>query len=112
MSKVSVVDEFKQKYSPDYKGLKFKTEAEFDKWLKEKAVYYIELEDTGQDLMGFWMDGGGEILQTKIPSIGMLYCSKLVDLYSLEVGRELPISHPERMETEFIDYIVKEIKEL
>jgi len=109
---VVVIDEFKQKYRPEYKGLKFKTEAEFDKWLEEKAAYYISLEDQGQDFIGLWIDEGGEILQTKIPSIGMIYCSKLVDLFNLEVGRGLPISNPEKMETNFLIYNVSEVKEL
>jgi hypothetical protein len=99
----------KQKYIAEYKDLRFKTEREYRKWLKDKTAFYIEFEDQGQDLTGLWIDEGGEILQTKLPSLGRVFNGKMVLISDLRVGAKAGNFDPATKEFNKFRYIVTKV---
>lgn len=107
-----MVDESKQKYAPQHKDLRFKTEAEFNKWLEATARYHVKLEDQGQDLLGLWLDEGGEIIYTDIPQMGGAFNGQLISLFNLQKGEPPEIMDVKAMANRQLRYSVTKIEVL
>lgn len=107
-----MIDESKQKYKAEFKDLRFKTEAEFEKWKKKTAAYHVTLEDQGQDLLGLWLDAGGEVIYTDIPSMGKVFNGELVDLFNLVVDEPPEFMDVKAMANRPLRYPATEIEVL
>ncbi len=73
-----------------YKSLKFATDKEFYAWLKEKTRTEIELKDLGHDLIKFWIDEHGEILDCNAHQ--HMYIGKFITNESFKIGDALLIN--------------------
>lgn len=91
-----------------YKDVKFKTESDFQQWLKEKAKFKIEFRDYGQDMTEMWIDEHGEILYTDMQST--IWCSKFVDVEKITVGSGIRMNIKGKFKE--MDFVVKSCKEL
>lgn len=99
-----------QKFAPEFRDLRFKTEEEFTAWLEAHKAYYVKLEDQGQDFIGFWLDKGGEIIYTNIASMGGPFNGSLIDLDRLKVGRPPEIMDVAAMANRPLRYKVTKIE--
>lgn len=69
---------------PQYADLKFKTEAEFQKWLNKLFAFKIEFVDTGRDLQQIWIADTGEILHSNAQT--SIWVGKFVRIDKVKVG--------------------------
>lgn len=107
-----MIDDSKQKYKAEFKELRFKIKSDFDAWLKKTAVYHVHLEDQGQDLLGLWLDAGGEVIYTDIPQMGKVFNGSLIDLFQLAVGEPPEIMLVEQQANTPLRYPATEIEVL
>ena len=110
MKSVKSINDLKQGYEPAYKSKKFKTEKDFDVWLKKIARYKIVFKDVGQDCLEWFIDKRGEVIHSKFQA--SVWNGGMVDLFNLEIGKEIGVMEPFKMRTRFYDFIVEEIIKL
>lgn len=92
-------------FTPKYKDLKFKSEKEFKKWLKEKATRHIEFVDNGQDLTEIWVDDEGEILHCHYQSA--IWCGIFIRISTLRKGKGIDMWFPDNKNYKVMDFIVE-----
>lgn len=102
------IDEKKQKYKSAYRDLKFKSKKHFQVWLNKITKYEISFVDKGQDCLKWFLDEGGEVLNSNLQS--SVWNGELVDLFSLEAGKGIEIMDVENQRNEVLDFIVEKIK--
>lgn len=102
------IDEKKQKYKSAYRDLKFKSKKHFQVWLNKIMKYEISFVDKGQDCLKWFLDEGGEVLNSNLQS--SVWNGELVDLFSLKVGKGIEIMDVENQRNEVLDFIVEKIK--
>lgn len=79
----------KKKYTPKFKDKRFKTQAEFDKWLDETTAITLYLEDQGHDMQIMYLAKSGEVLHCDFHS--SIYAGKLINLDTLVAEQPLQI---------------------
>lgn len=106
------------RYKPQYKNLRFKDRASFDKWLEETAHYIVEFEDHGQDFLKWWLDERGEVLHSD-PYQSSVWNGTIVTLASLKkgagqpnIGGYLHYGHDENGAPLMIKYPIKSVTEV
>jgi len=75
--------------TPKYKNKKFKSEQEFNNWLKQKTEIKIIFEDDGQDFLEWFVDKRGEVLHGNLQAF--VWNGKMVDLTKIKIGKNLPL---------------------
>lgn len=74
---------------PQYKNKKFKSQEEFDIWLKVHTEVKIVFQDDGQDFLEWFVDKNGEVLHGDMQSA--IWNGKMVDLYKIHLNEFLPL---------------------
>lgn len=74
---------------PKYKNKKFKSEEDFNKWLKSLTKYIITFKDDGQDFLTWHLDRRGEVLQSY--GQAWVWNGTMVKIRKMKVGQFLPI---------------------
>lgn len=64
-----------------YKDLKFSSESEFKKWLKEKTKYIVHFDSNDFDPTEWHLDERGEVLHSNLQA--SLWNGRMVDLTAL-----------------------------
>lgn len=100
-----------QKWSPKYKDLVFKNEADYVKWLKELTAYTVRFYDEGQDFILMWLDKGGEILGVEWRSLNRAFCGRIVALKYLKIDQSAALLNNDEQKYEFLRWMIKEIEE-
>jgi len=70
---------------PKYKNVTFKSEKDFEKWLKETTKYHIVFEDKGQDFLEWFVAENGEIIHSDLQSF--FWNGKMLKISSIKVGK-------------------------
>lgn len=83
------------KKKAEYEGLRFDSEEEYVKWLELRARYIVKFENGGQDFSTWWIDEGGEILNSDLQ--GSVWNSKIVDPASIKEGSFIRFSTGEEL---------------
>lgn len=78
-----------------HKNKTFKTEREFEIWLKENTKYKVTFEDNRQDFSTWWIDERGEVLHSNLQS--RIWNGHMVDTYSLKEGKKLQFLRNEEL---------------
>jgi len=97
----------KQKYHSEFKNKTFKSKELFNNWLRKMTEYEIEFIDKGQDCLKWYIDKGGEVLNSNLQS--SVWNGDIVDFSYLEVGKEIGVMDSDKMQTKFYDFIVEKI---
>lgn len=75
---------------PQFKDLKFHSDAEFEKWLKGMKPTQIDFVDTGRDMFRIWIHESGEILHSNAQT--WVWVGKFVDIDQLIVGMHVSMT--------------------
>jgi len=97
-----------QKYFPEFKEIKFESEEDFRKWLKEKTDMKICFKDNGQDCLFWYIDKGGEVLHSELQPF--VWNGMIVDLGKLKIGKEIGVIDSKNKQTIFYDFEVEAIE--
>lgn len=104
------VSSLKQKYEPQYRTVRFKTEKEFWRWLSATSKYCIHFEDRLQDCLKWWIDEGGEVLHADMQSA--VWNGQIVDLSRLKVGKNVGVMDTPNQQTKFYDFVVSKVEKV
>lgn len=95
---------------PQYRDLKFKTDAQFQKWLTETARFKIDFRDYGQDLQTIWTDEHGEILHANLQT--GTWCGKFVDVTRLKIGKGILMNVRDSFQFNEMNFVVKQYTDI
>ncbi len=70
-----------QKFVPQFKSKRFRSEKVFNVWLDNSTKYQIEFYDNGQDLLKIWVHSSGEILHCNLQS--GIWNGKFINVHSI-----------------------------
>jgi hypothetical protein len=71
---------------PRFKNLKFKSDSDFEEWLKKHTKYKIMFEDCGQDFLVWHLDESGEVLHSS-PFQSSIWNGQFVNVSKMDVGK-------------------------
>jgi len=71
---------------PRFKHLKFKSDSDFEEWLRKHTKYKITFEDCGQDFLVWHLDEAGEVLHS-LPFQSSIWNGQFVNVLKLGVGK-------------------------
>jgi len=69
-----------------YKNVSFKSQKDFEKWLKKLTKYHIFFEFKGQDFLEWFIDERGEILHSDLQS--WVWNGKMLKTDSIKLGKK------------------------
>jgi hypothetical protein len=98
-----------QKYFPEYKDKKFKSEQEFKDWLEKISITKICFKDNGQDCLYWYIDDGGEILHCE-PFQSAIWNGRIVDLETVKIGDQIGLINAEKMHTDIYDFEIEAVE--
>ena len=97
--------------TPQFRELRFKSNGEFNTWLRENTHITIDFEDTGADLIRTHVHSTGEILNSNAHQ--KIYIGAFVLMDKVEVGKPVWIIIPHMHDTKYREMkslVVEDIK--
>lgn len=92
-----------------YKYLKFASQEECDKWLKQNTSKIIHFKNDDQDLTTMHIHASGEILQCDFHA--NIYIGKFVDIKRLSIGKNLRIKNELTNKWNQLIFIIESIED-
>lgn len=92
-----------------YQDIKFETEVEFDRWLKETTAYVVDFLDKGQDLLRIWVAKNNEIINCNLQS--SIWNGFVIDKAKLQLGELIHLNNPNLERSEPYDFKVCNIEQ-
>ena len=91
-----------------FKEITFKSETEFNEWLKKITHKKIFLKDKGQDLMKLWVSESGEILHANMQS--SIWNGRFVNMDTLAKNTNLCLWNNQTSEWDVMNFEVGVVK--